>query len=51
VPKATPRGQLRVHCQQGIVQFITPVVVDFLARYPEASVDLRSGHAMFAMVE
>ena len=49
--QATPRGQLRVHCQQGIVQFITPVVVDFLARYPEASVDLRSGHAMIDMVE
>lgn len=49
--QATPRGQLRVHCQQGIVQFVTPVVIDFLARYPEASVDLRSGHAMIDMVE
>jgi DNA-binding transcriptional LysR family regulator len=49
--QATPRGQLRVHCQQGVVQFVTPVVVDFLARYPEASVDLRSGHAMIDMVE
>jgi DNA-binding transcriptional LysR family regulator len=49
--QATPRGQLRVHCQQGIVQFVTPVVVDFLARYPEVSVDLRSGHAMIDMVE
>src|ERR1700745_3590211 len=49
--QATPRGQLRVYCQQGIVQFVTPVVVDFLARYPEASVDLRSGHAMIDMVE
>ena len=33
------------------MQFVTPVVVDFLARYPEASVDLRSGHAMIDMVE
>ncbi len=49
--QATPRGQLRVHCQQGIVQFVTPVVIDFLARYPEASVDLRSGHVMIDMVE
>src|SRR6516225_11335632 len=39
--QATPRGQLRVYCQQGIVQFASPVVVDFLARYPEVSVDLR----------
>ena len=49
--QATPRGQLRVHCQQGIVQFVTPVVIDFLTRYPEVSVDLRSGHAMIDMVE
>ena len=39
--QAAPRGQLRVHCQQGIVQFVAPVVVDFLTRYPEVSVDLR----------
>jgi DNA-binding transcriptional LysR family regulator len=49
--QATPRGQLRVHCQQGIVQFVTPVVVNFLTRYPEVSVDLRYGHAMIDMVE
>lgn len=49
--QATPRGQLRVHCQQGIVQFVTPVVVDFLTRYPEVSVDLRYGPAMVDMVE
>jgi DNA-binding transcriptional LysR family regulator len=51
VQQATPRGQLRVYCQQGIVQFVTPLVVDFLTRYPEVSVDLRSGHAMIDMVE
>jgi DNA-binding transcriptional LysR family regulator len=49
--QATPRGQLRVYCQQGIVQFVAPVVVDFLARYPEVSVDLRTGHAMIDLVQ
>jgi DNA-binding transcriptional LysR family regulator len=49
--QATPRGQLRVYCQQGIVQFVTPVVVDFLTQYPEVSVDLRHGNAMIDMVE
>jgi DNA-binding transcriptional LysR family regulator len=49
--QATPRGQLRLYCQQGIVQFVAPVVVDFLAQYPEASVDLRTGHAMIDLVE
>jgi DNA-binding transcriptional LysR family regulator len=36
---------------EGIVQFVTPVVVDFLARYPEASVDLRTGHATIDLVQ
>jgi len=49
--QATPRGQLRVYCQQGIEQFVAPVIVDFLARYPEASVDLRTGHAMIDLVQ
>src|ERR1700731_4163318 len=49
--QATPRGQLGVYCQQGIVQFVAPVIVDFLARYPEASVDLRTGHAMIDLVQ
>jgi DNA-binding transcriptional LysR family regulator len=49
--QATPRGQLRVYCQQGVSQFVAPVAVDFLTRYPEASVDLRTGHAMIDLVE
>jgi DNA-binding transcriptional LysR family regulator len=49
--QATPRGQLRVYCQQGIVRFVTPVVTDFLARYPEASVDLRTGATMIDLVQ
>jgi DNA-binding transcriptional LysR family regulator len=32
--QATPRGQLRIYCQQGMGRFAAPVVVDFLARYP-----------------
>jgi DNA-binding transcriptional LysR family regulator len=49
--QATPRGQLRVYCQLGIVRFVTPVVTDFLARYPEASVDLRTGPTMIDLVQ
>src|SRR6516225_11467936 len=44
--QATPRGQLRIYCQQGVGRFVAPVVADFLARYPEASVDLRTGPTM-----
>jgi DNA-binding transcriptional LysR family regulator len=49
--QAIPRGQLRVHCQQGIGRFVAPVVTDFLARYPEASVDLRAGPTMIDLVQ
>ena len=49
--QTTPRGQLRVYCHQGIGRFVAPIVGDFLARYPEASVDLRTGHAMIDLVQ
>jgi len=49
--QATPRGQLRIYCQQGVGRFVAPVVADFLARYPEASVDLRTGPTMIDLVQ
>jgi DNA-binding transcriptional LysR family regulator len=49
--QATPRRQLRVYCHQGIGRFVSPIVADFLTRYPEASVDLRTGHAMTDLVQ
>jgi DNA-binding transcriptional LysR family regulator len=49
--QAAPRGQLRVYCHQGIGRFVAPIVADFLARYPEVSVDLRTGHAMIDLVQ
>jgi DNA-binding transcriptional LysR family regulator len=49
--QATPRGQLRVYCQQGVGRFAAPVVTDFLARYPEASVDLRTGPTMIDLMQ
>jgi DNA-binding transcriptional LysR family regulator len=49
--QATPRGQLRIYCQQGVARFVAPVVTDFLARYPDASVDLRSGPTMIDLVQ
>lgn len=47
----TPRGQLRVYCHEGISPFVAPIVTGFLARYPEASVDLRTGHVMIDLVQ
>ncbi|HVH79590.1 MAG TPA: LysR family transcriptional regulator [Stellaceae bacterium] len=47
----TPRGQLRVFGQAGIGRYIAQVIADFLARYPDISVDLRTGDAMIDIVE
>jgi DNA-binding transcriptional LysR family regulator len=42
----TPRGQLRVYCHVGVARFIAPVVSDFLDRYPEVSLDLRTADVL-----
>jgi DNA-binding transcriptional LysR family regulator len=49
--QGTPRGQLRVYCHENIARIVAPVVTDFLARHPEASVDLRTGFTMIDLVE
>ena len=49
--QANPRGELRVYCHQFIARFVAPVVADFVARHPEASVDLRTGYTMIDLVE
>jgi DNA-binding transcriptional LysR family regulator len=46
-----PRGQLRLYCHYSIEQFVAPIVTGFLARYPETSVDLRTGHVMIDLVQ
>jgi DNA-binding transcriptional LysR family regulator len=47
----TPRGRLRVYCHTGIGRFVAPVVSDFLGKYPEASVDLRTGDLPIDLVQ
>lgn len=51
VLQGTPRGQLRIYCQQTLAQFVAPVVTEFLARHPGASVDLRTGYAVIDLVQ
>ncbi len=46
-----PRGQLRVFGQTGVGRFIAPVVADFLGRYSDVSVDLRTGDTMIDLVQ
>jgi len=49
--QATPRGTLRLYTGTHIVRFIAPVVAEFLALYPEMSVDLTIGERMVDLVE
>jgi len=49
--QTTVRGELRLYVGMHLVPFIAPVVVDYLARHPEASVDLNTGERTIDVVE
>jgi DNA-binding transcriptional LysR family regulator len=49
--QTTVRGTLRLFAGANIVAFVSPVIVEFLRRHPEASVDLNSGERTIDMVE
>src|SRR6201987_898165 len=38
--QSTPRGTLRIHTNTHLVQFLSPVVAEFLAAYPDVTGDL-----------
>lgn len=47
----TPRGTLRIYCATHIVQFVSPVVAEFLAAHPEVKVDLQMGERTVDMID
>jgi DNA-binding transcriptional LysR family regulator len=49
--QSTPRGTLRIYTATHIVQFVAPVVTQFLAAYPEVKVDLSMGERTIDMIE
>jgi DNA-binding transcriptional LysR family regulator len=49
--QSTPRGTLRVYTATHIVQFVAPVVTEFLAAYPEVKVDLSMGERTIDLIE
>ena len=49
--QSTPRGTLRIYTATHIVQFVAPVVTQFLAAYPEVRVDLSVGERNIDMIE
>jgi DNA-binding transcriptional LysR family regulator len=49
--QSTPRGTLRIYTATHIVQFIAPVVTEFLASYPEVKVDLGMGERAIDLID
>ncbi len=49
--QSKPRGTLRIYTSTHIVRFIAPVVAEFLAAYPEVSIELSIGERMVDLVE
>jgi len=49
--QSTPRGTLRIYTNTHIVQFLSPVVAEFLASYPDVKVDLAIGERNVDMID
>ncbi|MBR0751890.1 LysR family transcriptional regulator [Bradyrhizobium jicamae] len=49
--QSVPRGTLRIYTNTHIVQFLSPVVAEFLASYPEVKVDLAIGERNVDMID
>lgn len=48
---ATPRGTLRLYAGSHIVQFVAPVISEYLSRYPGTKVDLNIGERTVNLVD
>src|SRR6266702_1274940 len=49
--QSTPRGTLRIYTATHIVQFVAPVVAEFLAAYPDVKVDLSMGERTIDIID
>ena len=49
--QSTPRGTLRIFTNTHIVQFLSPVVAEFLATYPDVKVELAIGERNVDMID
>lgn len=49
--QSTPRGTLRLHVGTHIVRFVAPVVAEYMALYPQVSVDLTMGAGVPNLLE
>jgi DNA-binding transcriptional LysR family regulator len=48
---AAPRGWLKLYANTHLVTFLSPIVTEYLQRYPEVSIQLTSGKRMVDLVE
>jgi DNA-binding transcriptional LysR family regulator len=48
---SSPRGVLKIYSTIAVVRFILPVIDEFLALYPDVSLDLNSGERMVDPIE
>lgn len=48
---ASPRGTLRLYAASHLARFIAPVVSEFLALYPSASIEMATGDRLVDLVE
>jgi DNA-binding transcriptional LysR family regulator len=49
--QASPSGNLRLHTHTHIAQFLSPIIADYLARYPKVTVDVTTGERMVDFIE
>jgi DNA-binding transcriptional LysR family regulator len=49
--QVTPRGRLRVYCQQGLSRSVSLVTINFLRDYPDISMELLTGDTMVDLVQ
>ena len=49
--QSTPRGTLRVYIATHIVQFVSPVIAEFLAQYPDVKVELTMGERTIDIID
>lgn len=49
--QSTPRGTLRVYIATHIVQFVSPVIAEFLAQYPDVKVELTMGERTLDIID
>jgi DNA-binding transcriptional LysR family regulator len=49
--QSTPRGTLRLYMSSHVTRFVAPVVAEFLALYPEVTIDVAIGERMVDLIE